>query len=86
MRLALAHRSRTSPKDGPALKMTISRSHADLFVVVAESRVLAQVRGVKQLIEARNFPCAAAITRMQIYPVARFDALFAADCGSARCA
>ena len=50
-------------------------SHADFFVVGAVRRTLAQARGFRDLIGARNFPCAAAILRLQMDTAMRVNAL-----------
>jgi len=41
-------------------------SHSDLVVIGAVRRTLAQSKGFRDLLETKNFPCAAAILRMQI--------------------
>jgi hypothetical protein len=41
-------------------------THADMFVLGALRRTLAQARGFRDLIGSKNFPCAAGILRMQI--------------------
>lgn len=53
--------------------------HADLFLFGAMKRTLAQSRGFRMLIEARNFPCAAAILRLQIDTAMRVNALSLVD-------
>ncbi|TCQ02675.1 hypothetical protein C8J34_11639 [Rhizobium sp. PP-F2F-G36] len=50
-------------------------SHADFFIIGALRRTLAQSRGFRDLIKARNFPCAAAILRLQIDTAMRVNAL-----------
>lgn len=50
-------------------------SHSDFFTFGALRRTLAQARGFRDLIEARNFPCAAAILRLQIDTAMRMNAL-----------
>lgn len=72
-------------KGAPLLGSVNALSHADFFVVGAARRTLAQARGFKQLIEARNFPCAAAILRMQIDTAMRINALFLVEDMSAAC-
>lgn len=54
-------------------------SHADFFVLGALRRTLAQARGFRDLIVARNFPCAAAILRLQIDTAMRVNALGLVD-------
>lgn len=63
-------------KAAPLVVEAQSLTHADFFVIGAVRRTLAQVRGFKQLIEARNFPCAAAVLRLQIDTAMRINALF----------
>jgi hypothetical protein len=53
--------------------------HADFFLFGAMKRTLAQSRGFRILIEARNFPCAAAILRLQIDTAMRVNALSLVD-------
>lgn len=53
-----------------------SMSHADFFVLGAVRRTLAQAKGFRELIGARNFPCAAAILRMQLDTAMRVNGLF----------
>ncbi len=72
-------------KAAPLLGATTALSHADFFVVGATRRTLAQARGFKQLIEARNFPCAAAVLRMQIDTAMRVNGLFLVDDMVAAC-
>lgn len=62
-------------KAPPLMALGASLSHADFFVLGATRRTLAQARGFRQLIEARNFPCAAAILRMQLDTAMRVKAL-----------
>jgi len=50
-------------------------SHSDMFVMGAVRRTLAQSKGFRDLIATRNFPCAAAILRMQIDTAMRLNAL-----------
>lgn len=50
-------------------------SHADFFIFGALRRTLAQARGFRDLINARNFPCAAAILRLQLDTAMRVNAL-----------
>lgn len=50
-------------------------SHADFFIFGALRRTLAQARGFRDLIMARNFPCAAAILRLQLDTAMRVNAL-----------
>lgn len=52
-----------------------SLSHADFFVLGALRRTLAQARGFRSLIEARNYPCAAAILRLQLDTAMRINGL-----------
>jgi hypothetical protein len=52
-----------------------SLSYADFFIMGAVRRTLAQARGFRDLIGARNFPCAAAILRLQLDTAMRVNAL-----------
>lgn len=54
-------------------------SHADFFIFGALRRTLAQSRGFRDLIVSRNFPCAAAILRLQIDTAMRVNALSLID-------
>lgn len=60
-------------------------THADFFIFGALRRTLAQARGFRELIEARNFPCAAAILRLQIDTAMRVNALSLTDDPDAAC-
>ncbi|MBN9529813.1 MAG: hypothetical protein J0H82_26635 [Alphaproteobacteria bacterium] len=51
----------------------------DLFLLGALRRTLAQSRGFRDLMTARNFPCAAAILRLQIDTAMRVNALTLVD-------
>ena len=50
-------------------------SHADMFVLGAVRRTLAQAKGFRELVVSKNFPCAAGILRMQIDTAMRVNAL-----------
>ncbi|OSJ06105.1 hypothetical protein [Bradyrhizobium canariense] len=50
-------------------------SYADFFIFGALRRTLAQSRGFRDLINSRNFPCAAAILRLQIDTAMRVNVL-----------
>jgi hypothetical protein len=50
-------------------------SHTDMFVMGAVRRTLAQSQGFRDLLAARNFPCAAGLLRMQIDTAMRVNAL-----------
>lgn len=50
-------------------------SLADMFVMGALRRTLAQAQGFRDLIAAKNFPCAAGILRMQLDTAMRVNAL-----------
>lgn len=54
-------------------------SHADCFIFGALRRTLAQARGFRDLIASRNFPCAAAILRLQLDTAMRVNALSIVD-------
>jgi hypothetical protein len=60
-------------------------SHADFFIFGALRRTLAQARGFRDLINARNFPCAAAILRLQLDTAMRVNALSVVDDVDAAC-
>lgn len=60
-------------------------SHADYFIFGALRRTLAQARGFRDLINARNFPCAAAILRLQLDTAMRVNALSIVDDVDAAC-
>lgn len=60
-------------------------SHADFFIFGALRRTLAQARGFRDLINARNFPCAAAILRLQLDTAMRVNALSIVDDVDATC-
>ena len=60
-------------------------SHADFFIFGALRRTLAQARGFRDLINARNFPCAAAILRLQLDTAMRVNALSIVDDVDAAC-
>lgn len=60
-------------------------SHADFFIFGALRRTLAQARGFRDLINARNFPCAAAILRLQLDTAMRVNALSIVDDVEATC-
>lgn len=49
--------------------------HSDLFFIGAMRRTLSQSAGFRLLIEARNFPCAAGILRMQLDTAMRLNGL-----------
>ena len=59
--------------------------HADFFIFGALRRTLAQARGFRDLIVARNFPCAAAILRLQIDTAMRVNALSLVEDQDATC-
>jgi hypothetical protein len=60
-------------------------SHADFFIVGALRRTLAQARGFRDLINARNFPCAEAILRLQLDIAMRVNALSLVEHPDAAC-
>ncbi len=60
-------------------------SYCDFFVFGAIRRTLAQIAGFHQLIEIRNFPCAAGVLRMQIDTAMRFNALTIVEDREAMC-
>jgi hypothetical protein len=57
------------------MKPGTSATCSDFFVVGATHRLLAQARGFRELVAAKNFPCAAAILRMQLDTAMRVNAL-----------
>jgi hypothetical protein len=61
-----------------AESMTLEKdfTSSDMFLLGAVRRTLAQSKGFSQLISARNFPCAAAILRMQTDTAMRLHALY----------
>lgn len=61
-------------------------SYCDFFVFGAIRRMLAQIAGFCQLIEAKNFPCAASILRMQIDTAMRINALTIVEDRESMCA
>jgi hypothetical protein len=61
-------------------------SHADFFIFGALRRTLAQSRGFRDLINSRNFPCAAAILRLQLDTAMRVNALSLVKDVDAACA
>ena len=60
-------------------------SYSDMFVMGALRRTLAQSKGFRDLIAAKNFPCAAAILRMQIDTAMRVNALLLVEERDACC-
>jgi hypothetical protein len=60
-------------------------SHADFFIVGALRRTLAQARRFRDLINAHNFPCAAAILRLQLDIAMRVNALSLVEAPDAAC-
>jgi hypothetical protein len=50
-------------------------SHADMFVMGALRRTLAQAQGFRDLLVAKNLPCAAGILRMQLDTAMRVNGL-----------
>lgn len=59
--------------------------HADWFMIGALKRTFAQSKGFRDLIAAHNFPCAAAILRMQLDTAMRLNALHLVDDIDALC-
>lgn len=57
------------------LKLNDNMYQSDLFLLGAMRRTQAQSRGFRDLIAARNFPCAAAIVRLQIDTAMRINGL-----------
>lgn len=62
-------------KAAASVGMDADLRHGDFFMIGALRRTLAQSRGFRELIGSRNFPCAAAILRMQIDTAMRVNAL-----------
>jgi uncharacterized protein (DUF4415 family) len=60
-------------------------THADLFVLGAFRRTLAQASGFRSLLQERNFPCAAAILRLQLDTAMRIHGLTLLDDRDASC-
>lgn len=77
--------SELTRKGAAILGESVSLGHADFFVFGALRRTLAQARGFRDLISARNFPCAAAILRLQIDTAIRVNALSLVDDPDATC-
>jgi hypothetical protein len=50
-------------------------SHTDMFVMGALRRTFAQSQGFRDLLTAKNFPCAAGILRMQLDTAMRVNGL-----------
>ena len=73
-------------KAAATVKIDSSISHADNFVFGAFRRTLAQSRGFRDLIAAKNFPCAAVILRAQIDTAMRVNALLLIGDREAFCA
>jgi hypothetical protein len=66
-------------KAAPLIQADSTLTHADFFVFGAFRRTLAQAMGFRMLVEQRNFPCAAAILRVQIDTAMRLNALLLVD-------
>jgi hypothetical protein len=49
-------------------------THADIFILGATKRAVAQSCGFRELLRIRNFPCAAGILRMQLDTAMRINA------------
>lgn len=77
--------SELTRKGAAALGESSHLGHADFFIFGALRRTLAQARGFRDLIAARNFPCAAAILRLQIDTAMRVNALSLVDDADATC-
>jgi len=77
--------SELTRKGAAALDESADLGHADFFIFGALRRTLAQARGFRDLIAARNFPCAAAILRLQIDTAMRVNALSLVDDPDATC-
>jgi len=77
--------SELTRKGAAALGKSSNFGHADFFIFGALRRTLAQARGFRDLIAARNFPCAAAILRLQIDTAMRVNALSLVDDPDATC-
>ena len=77
--------SELTRKGAVALGESSKLGHADFFIFGALRRTLAQARGFRDLIAARNFPCAAAILRLQIDTAMRVNALSLVDDPDATC-
>jgi uncharacterized protein (DUF4415 family) len=60
-------------------------THADLFVLGAFRRTLAQAKGFRSLIQERNFPCCAAILRLQLDTAMRINGLTLLDDRNGAC-
>ncbi len=62
-------------KGAALLRQNESMYGSDLFLLGAMKRTLAQSSGFRELIAAKNFPCAAAIVRLQIDTAMRINGL-----------
>lgn len=60
-------------------------THTDVFVLGAFRRTLAQASGFRSLLQERNFPCAAAILRLQLDTAMRINGLTLLDDSDAAC-
>lgn len=60
-------------------------THADLFVLGAFRRTLAQASGFRSLLRERNFPCGAAILRLQLDTAMRVNGLTLLEDRNAAC-
>lgn len=56
------------------MKADSTLTHADIFILGATKRAVAQSCGFRELLRIRNFPCAAGILRMQIDTAMRMNA------------
>lgn len=72
-------------KSGASLRPGSGISPSTMFFIGATQRTLAQARGFRDLISSRNFPCAAALLRMQIDTAMRVNGLLLVDDMEATC-
>jgi hypothetical protein len=76
MRLAVHRTNNPLLRKAAALfEKNADLTHTDMVVLGAVQRTLAQSRGFRKLIKTKNFPCAAAILRMQLDTGMRINAL-----------
>ena len=59
----------------PLLQPNAAIGTVDLYVMGAANRTLAQSRGFREMIQSRNFPCAAILLRTQIDTAMRINGI-----------
>lgn len=73
------------PSKAQALLGKGNVNHTDFFMLGALRRILAQAKGFRELIENKNFPCAAAILRLQLDTAMRLNGLTLVEDVNAAC-